>query len=46
LAPSQYLELDEADKVFIIAAIQIQVENEKREAEKLKKQTQKKGGRK
>ncbi|MEG6512842.1 hypothetical protein [Desulforamulus ruminis] len=34
LLPSQYLALDRQEKAFIIAAVQIKTEKEKKEAEK------------
>jgi hypothetical protein len=35
--PSKFVELDRYEKAFIIACIDIKIENEKKEAQKLKK---------
>jgi hypothetical protein len=37
MLPSQYLNLDRYEKAFIIGAIQIKTENEKKQADKMKK---------
>jgi hypothetical protein len=37
ILPSQFLELDQKDKAFIIAAIDLKIEAEKKEASKIKK---------
>lgn len=39
MLPSEFLSLDRYERAFIIAAIDIKVEKEKKEAEKLKSQT-------
>jgi hypothetical protein len=35
--PSQFLDLDQTDKAFIIAAIDLKIEAEKKETSKIKK---------
>lgn len=42
ILPSQFLELDEQEKAFIIAAIKLKLENDKKKAKEMKK-TPKKG---
>jgi hypothetical protein len=37
ILPSQFLDLDQTEKAFIIAAIDIKIEAEKEEAKKIKK---------
>jgi hypothetical protein len=37
ILPSQFLNLDQKDKAFIIAAIDLKIEAEKKEASKIKK---------
>jgi hypothetical protein len=37
MLPSQYLNLDRCEKAFVIASIQIKTENEKKQADKMKK---------
>ena len=37
ILPSQFLDLDQKDKAFIIAAIDLKIEAEKEEAKKIKK---------
>lgn len=37
ILPSQFMELDRADKAFIIASIDLRVEAEKKEAKKAQK---------
>jgi len=37
LLPSQFLELDQTEKAFLIAAIDLKLEAEKKEASKIKK---------
>jgi hypothetical protein len=37
ILPSQFLDLDQKDKAFIIAAINLKIEAEKEEAKKIKK---------
>jgi hypothetical protein len=36
MLPSQFLELDQTDKAFLIAAIDLKLEAEKKEADKIK----------
>jgi hypothetical protein len=37
ILPSQFLDLDQTEKAFIIAAIDLKIEAEKKEADKIKK---------
>jgi hypothetical protein len=37
ILPSQFLNLDQTEKAFIIAAIDLKIEAEKKEADKIKK---------
>jgi hypothetical protein len=37
MLPSQYSSLDRHEKAFVIASIQIKIENEKKQADKMKK---------
>jgi hypothetical protein len=37
MLPSQYLSLDRNEKAFVIASIQIKTENEKKQADKMKR---------
>lgn len=39
MLPSEFLSLDRYERAFVIAAIDIKVEKEKKEAEKIKSQT-------
>jgi len=39
--PSQFLDLDQKEKAFIIASIDLRVEAERKEAEKVKSKTKK-----
>nr|DAD79130.1 MAG TPA: hypothetical protein [Siphoviridae sp. ctsDY37]DAF96038.1 MAG TPA: hypothetical protein [Siphoviridae sp. cteLB10] len=41
MMPSTYINLDEYEKAFIIAAIQIKVENEKKENDKIRRHRKK-----
>ena len=44
ILPSQYLEMDEQDKAFVIAAIRIKLEKEKKEAKNAERNAKPKGG--
>lgn len=41
--PSQYAEMDEYEKAFVIAAIQKKADKDKKEADKIKRSGKKKG---
>lgn len=42
MLPSQYLNLDEEEKAFVIAAIQIKIDNDKKKQKELEKKVKKK----
>lgn len=43
ILPSQFLELDEAEKAFIVAAIKVKMENDRKKEKEIAKKKPKKG---
>lgn len=42
MLPSQYMNLDEEEKAFVIAAIQIKIENDRKKQKELERKSKKK----
>jgi len=43
MLPSQFMELDEHEKAFVIAAIQIKIDTEKKRAKEAERKSKRKG---
>jgi hypothetical protein len=43
ILPSVFLELDEQEKAFVVAAIKVKMENDKKKEKKLQNKSKKKG---